>query len=243
MIIARKRRWFERVFAVYNRNLIARKFEGLRVAGLDDLREGARDAPLMLYANHSSWWDGLVIFQVARACALDLYAMMEEKQLRRYPFHHKIGAFSVVRENAREAMRSIEYAADLIRDTGRTLLIFPQGETMPNDARPFKLYSGAARIISRTGRAFAAPVAIRYEFLEDFRPEIFVRIGALEKFEGVSRTEVKRLTASFAENLTRTLEQVRADVLGGDLEAYVELVAPSRRRRANSLRLWRVKEK
>ncbi|MFN2453580.1 MAG: lysophospholipid acyltransferase family protein [Pyrinomonadaceae bacterium] len=229
MITARKSVWFERVFAVYNRNLMARRFEGLRVAGLDNLRQRERTAPLLLYANHSSWWDGLVMFQIARACELDLYAMMEERQLREYPFHRKLGAFSVVRERPREALKSLSYAAGLLRGTTRALLIFPQGVTAPNDTRPLKFYTGAARIIKRIGEVDALPVALRYEFLDDFRPQIFARIGTAQRIRPAPDFNAKGLTLNFAETLASTLDQIRADVLAGNFWDYEELVASFRR--------------
>lgn len=229
MITARKSAWFERVFAAYNRNLIARRFEGLRVAGLEHLRGRESDVPLVLYANHSSWWDGLIAFQLGRFCGLEQYAMMEERQLLEYPFHRKLGAFGVVRESARDGVRSIEYAGGLLQKTSRALWIFPQGRTVPNDARPLVLYTGAARIIERVGLADAAPVAIRYEFLDDYRPEAFVRIGAPGRSIVDANFSVKRLTELFTQSLTRTLDELRNNIIAGDLAAYREIVAPRRR--------------
>jgi 1-acyl-sn-glycerol-3-phosphate acyltransferase len=233
MIPARKSGWFERVFAVYNRNLIARRFEGLRVAGLEHLRRRrVRGAPLLLYANHSSWWDGLVAFQLGHACGLEQYAMMEERQLREYPFHRRLGAFGVVRENARDGVCGIEYAGELLTGTSRALWIFPQGQTLPNDARPFMLYTGAARIIERAGEVDACPVALRYEFLEDYRPEALVKVGQPARLTPETERNPKRLTEIFAERLTRCLEELRADILAGDLAGYEEIVAPRRRKLA-----------
>ena len=231
MITARKSAWFERLFAIYNRNLIARRFEGLRVAGLEHLQGRPRVSPLLLYANHSSWWDGLVAFQVGRTCALDQYVMMEEKQLRAYPLFRRLGAFSVVRESPREAARSIEYARRLLHGTNRALWIFPQGETRPNDDRPLELYTGAARIIQRTGEIYAAPVGMRYEFLEEFRPDILVRIGPLEQITAGNDFDPKRATRDFAVSLTCTLDKIRADILESNLAEYEELVAQHRRER------------
>jgi 1-acyl-sn-glycerol-3-phosphate acyltransferase len=231
MIPARKSGWFERVFAVYNRNLIARRFEGLRVGGMEYLREREANVPLVLYANHSSWWDGLVAFQVGRALRLDQYAMMEERQLRAYPFHRRLGAFGVVRESVREAARSIEYARSLLKETSRALWIFPQGETLPNDVRPLVLYTGAARIIERLALADAAPVAMHYEFLGQYRAEVVVRIGMPNRIAVAANFSAKRLTGIFTERLTRCLDELRADILAGALDDYEEIVAPRRRQK------------
>jgi 1-acyl-sn-glycerol-3-phosphate acyltransferase len=229
MITARKSAWFERVFAVYNRNLIARRFEGLRVAGLEHLRGREANVPLVLYANHSSWWDGLVAFQLGRFCRLEQYAMMEERQLREYPFHRRLGAFGVVRESARDGARSIEYAGELLKNTSRALWIFPQGKTMANDARPLVLYTGAAHIIERAGLADAAPVAIRYEFLDDYRPDAFVQVGERSRVVTDANFNAKRLTALFTKRLTRNLDELRNNIIAGDFSAYEEIAAPRRR--------------
>jgi len=229
MITARRSAWFERLFAVYNRNLIARRFEGLRVAGLPNLKDRPACVPLVLYANHSSWWDGLIAFQIGYEYGLEQYAMMEEQQLRRYGLFRKLGAFSVARDNPRGALRSIGYAGDLLRGTARALWIFPQGVTLPNDARPLNLYTGVAHIIKRVGRTYAAPVAMRYEFLDDFRPEALVRIGVPAPI-GADAKAAKQLTAGLTESLARTLDELRGDVVNGNLEGYEEIVAPRRRR-------------
>ena len=232
MLHARKSRWFERVFGVYNRNLIARRFEGLRVAGLEAVLEREPDVPLVLYANHSSWWDGLLAFQLSRAGRFEQYAMMEERLVLEYPFHRRLGAFGVVRESARDGARAIEYAGRLLKGTNRALWIFPQGLTLPNDARPLRLYTGAARIIERVGEADAAAVAMRYEFLDDYRPEAFARIGTPHRVTVASDFNARRLTEIFAERLTSTLDQLREDMLSREFDEYEEIVAPRRRRKA-----------
>jgi 1-acyl-sn-glycerol-3-phosphate acyltransferase len=224
MIPARKSLWFERIFALYNRNLMRRRFHGLRVAGLEHLRQRPRGVPLLLYANHSSWWDGLVAFEIGRAAQLDHYVMMEEQQLRQYKLFSRLGAFSVIREDPRAAFASINYAADLLRGAERALWIFPQGAIQPNDTRPLSFYTGAARIAARAGAIRAAPVAIRYEFLQAFKPEIYAGIGAPELIKSVAKP--KQLTQCFAANAAATLEQVRQDILAGNLESYQEIVAP-----------------
>src|SRR3712207_6621959 len=110
MLAAKKKRWFEEIFALYNRNLFKRRFHSLQISGLEFLQKRNEQSPIIIYANHSSWWDGLVAFDVTRAACLDAFVMMEEKQLKKlFPFRW-LGAFSVVRENPRKSLESIKYA-------------------------------------------------------------------------------------------------------------------------------------
>lgn len=224
MIEPRKSLWFERLFSLYNRNLIKRRFAGLRVAGWENLAQRPTDAPLLLYANHSSWWDALVIVHLNQRAKLDGYALMEERQLAQYQFFRRLGAVGVVREDARAARESLVYLANLLRGTARVLWIFPQGTTLPNDVRPLHLYTGAARLVQKLGQAYAAPVALRYEFLQDFKPLALVRIGPPELYAAPDSASVKRLTQTFADNLTTTLDRVRQDIVTEQLNEYQELI-------------------
>lgn len=223
MLTPRKSSWFEWLFGHYNRNLIGRRFAGLRVAGWENLTQRPMDAPLLLYANHSSWWDALIIVHLNRRARLDGYALMEERQLVQYQFFRRLGAVGVVREDARAARESLLYLANLLGGTARALWIFPQGVTQPNDVRPLQLYNGAARVVQKLGCTYAAPVALRYEFLQDFKPMAFARIGLPQLCTALDGASVKRLTQTFTDNLTATLDRVRQDIVAEQLSEYQEI--------------------
>ena len=49
---------------------------------------------MLLIANHSSWWDGLVTFYLNNAVLkTDLYAMMSEQGMKDFPFFNELGLF------------------------------------------------------------------------------------------------------------------------------------------------------
>ncbi|MDQ3089380.1 MAG: lysophospholipid acyltransferase family protein [Acidobacteriota bacterium] len=223
MLEAKKSVWFEKVFAVYNRNLLKRHFHSFQVSGLDFLRDNDAQIPLIVYANHSSWWDGLVAFEIFRQAKLDAFYMMEEKHLKNLFLFQKLGAFSIVRENGREAIKSINYSADLLKKNGGTLLIFPQGEILPNDARPIKFYTGLPRIIAQIGKVYAVPMAMRYEFLGEFKPQIFVKIASPELVETDSNFKAKEKTNVFAERITENLDKLKTDIVNKNLAVYENL--------------------
>lgn len=225
MLEAKKNRWFEAAFAVYNRNLLKRRFHSLRVGNLDVLRPRGEQLPRVIYANHSSWWDGLVAFEISRQTRMDSFIMMEEKQLEKLFLFRRLGAFSVVRDSLRQAAQSINYAANLLKEKpDRTLWIFPQGEILPGEARPLKFYRGAAKIIEKTGACFALPLAMRYEFRGEFKPEIFVRIGRGERISIANNYDARELTRRFERELTETLDRLKSDVIEKRFEDYEKIV-------------------
>ena len=211
MLKANKTRWFEKIFAVYNRNLFKRRFHSINVSGLDYLKNSDDKIPLIIYANNSGWWDGLLIFEICRRANRDFYVLMEEKQLKTFPLFRRIGAFSVVRESPREAVKSINYAVELLKkNPSKPLLIFPQGEIQPNDLRPLKFFNGLSRIVEKLGECSVVSTAIRYEFLKEFKPEIFVNIEEVEKMSGES--DSKTLTPILAEKLTANLDKLKSNI-------------------------------
>ena len=224
MLEAKKTAWFEMVFAVYNRNLLKRRFHSLQVAGLDFLREKDAEIPFIVYGNHSGWWDGLVAFEIFRQAKLDAFFMMEEKQLKNLFLFQRLGAFSIVRENGREAIKSINYSAELLKKSGGTLLIFPQGEIFSNDARPIKFYNGLSRIIEKIGKVYVVPMAMRYEFLGEFKPQIFVNIGLPELIKIDSNFIPKEKTNDFAECLTTNLDKLKSDIVSKNFNRFEKII-------------------
>lgn len=218
MLEAKKTVWFEKIFAIYNRNLFKRRFQALRVEGIENLNK----FPLIIYCNHSSWWDGLVAFEISRNARLDSYVMMEEKQLRNLFLFRKLGAFSVVRENPRKAIKSINYAAKVLKEKeDRAIWIYPQGEIQPNDIRPIEFYNGIARIAERVENCHFVPIAFRYEFFGEWKPKVLVKIGKTESFE---KTNPKVLTQNLAEKLTNLLDELKQDIINNQLENYENLI-------------------
>lgn len=225
MLEAKKSVFFEKAFSVYNRNLLKRRFNSLRVSGLDFLVDRNKDFPLLIYANHSSWWDGLVAFQISRAARLDSFLMMEEKQLRNLRIFRRLGAFSVVREKPRQALKSIDYAASILREkSNRVVWIFPQGEILPNDFRPLVFFKGLAKIIQKVENCAVVPVAMRFEFSGEFKPDIFVKIKAPEFFDAEKFLLTRNATGDFERRLARTLDELKAQIHTQNYKQFENLI-------------------
>ncbi len=215
MLEANKSKWFEKIFAVYNRNLLKRYFHSFRVSNVQVLLERK---PQILYFNHSGWWDGLIAFEISRLVGADSFFLMEEKHLKKLSLFRRLGAFSIVRENPRQAIESLNYAVRLLRENPRRkICIFPQGEILPNDARPLRFFRGLAHIVEKVGDCSVVPCAIRYEFLGDYKPAVFASIGESECFYQSGEFNSKNLTANFEHRMTALLDDLKRNVISGEL--------------------------
>jgi chlorobactene lauroyltransferase len=184
--------------------------------------------PLLIYANHFSWWDGYVIALIERLLRVDGYLMVEEEQLHRYFFFTWIGCFSVNRQNIRSAMQSLRYAATLLkRHPGRMVGIFPQGQIFPNDRRPLVFYNGVAYLARTAAPVLLYPLAIRIEYLAEQRPALFICLGEpllIPVEETKEPTFLKTCTQRLEDALTSELDQLRADVIAGDYASFTTVM-------------------
>jgi len=70
-----------------------RRFDSFRVSNLEFLQQRDSQIPLVVYANHSSWQDGLAAFEISRRAQLDSFVMMEKKQLKNCFFFDNLARF------------------------------------------------------------------------------------------------------------------------------------------------------
>ncbi len=188
--------------------------------------------PMIICANHSSWWDGYIAALIARRLKLDGYLMMEEAQLRRYFFFSWIGCFSVDRQNARSAIKSVQYAAHLLKGrprdhTRRMIWLFPQGEIAPNDRRPLEFFSGAAHLAKLSAPVLLYPVASRIEYLAEQRPDLYISLGEpllVGEQELQTPGFLKSYTKRLQECVTQELDQLRADVIASDYSGFTQIM-------------------
>jgi chlorobactene lauroyltransferase len=199
MLEANKANWFEWLFTVYNGNLIRRRFNSFQVLGLTNLENRNPELPTLIYCNHSTWWDGLIAYQLCRKVKLDNFIMMEEKQLKNLQLFRKLGAFSVVRESPREALKSINYAVKLLREeNNRSVWIFPQGEIQPSNIKPLVFYNGLSGIIKKLKTCQVICVVMRFEFLGKYKPDIFLKIDEPILFSEKNVINTKETTRELA---------------------------------------------
>lgn len=180
------------------------------------------DGPAICYLNHSSFWDGYVALLLHRMVfrrSFKGYLMMDEAQLKRYQFFRWLGVFSIDLSSSTAAARSTRYiAAKLAERRDRYLWIFPQGKLLPNDQRPLRLYPGLGRIVRGAGGATLWPVALRYEFRNEQRPELFIRAGPAHT--ALPNESERTITTETQRRLTAVADSLRDDIVAENLAGY-----------------------
>lgn len=143
MIASDSSKWFKRIFAQYNENyLLRRHFHSFQLSG--EIDPAPQGQPVLYLMNHSSWWDGMVVYHaIANASAREHYMMMDEEQMKRYRFFRKIGAFSIDKKSSRAIVASLRYSESLLNQ-GYGVWLFPQGDIEHLERRPLRFQTARA---------------------------------------------------------------------------------------------------
>jgi 1-acyl-sn-glycerol-3-phosphate acyltransferase len=219
MTPAAKSALFGRVFGWHIAGRLRTTFGRITVSGLEGARAALARGPVLFVANHSTWWDPLVILHLSTdVLRVDAYAMMNARNLARVPFFRRVGAFGVDLESPADGARGIRYAAKLLRapspGQSRAVWLFPQGEERPSH-EPIVARPGAAAIARVCGEhAQVVAVGLRYVFAAEERPQLAIAFGpAARALTGVAAETARQEAA-----LTAVLARLDA---GGDRDDVV----------------------
>lgn len=218
------------LFRYIVRRNFRRAFHAVRIEHAE--RCQAIDGPLIIYANHSSWWDPMVAFLLSAKLmrARRHYAPMDADALARYPVLRKIGVFPVEISSARGAVRFLRTGEAILRGGG-TLWVTPQGQFADVRERPLVFKPGMAALAARVPGCVVLPLAIEYVFWDERTPEVLLCFGEpvrvmagestaalearlIEALEAVMREMRERASTREATQFARVLVRGRAGVGG-----------------------------
>lgn len=101
---------------------------------------------VLLIANHTSWWDGLLLYYINKIYFKKQFKIMVlEETMREVKFFKYLGAFSVTK-NSRQVVESLQYAAELLGDPDNLVVIFPQGKLYSNFTDSVVFEKGVTKI-------------------------------------------------------------------------------------------------
>jgi 1-acyl-sn-glycerol-3-phosphate acyltransferase len=189
-------RFFRRIVRGYLR----RHFHAIRLSGADRFSALAHSdaGPVIVYANHSSWWDPMVsIYLAERLMDTRLhYAPMDAVALERYAVLKRVGIFGVEMNSARGAVTFLRTSQTILA-SGGVVWITPQGRFVDSRARPLEFKPGLATLASRvaasSGSCTLVPLAIEYPFWDERLPECLLHFGEPLKVDSQQNSEKLQL--------------------------------------------------
>jgi 1-acyl-sn-glycerol-3-phosphate acyltransferase len=165
------------LFAIYLHWYIGRHFRALRLA--NPARFPSTAGPLIVYANHASWWDPLALIVISRHFlpAASHYAPMDAASLQHYGFLRKLGLFAVETGTPRGAAQFLRAAREILATPNSVLWVTPEGRFTDMRTRPAIFRPGMAAVVARLGACTLVPLAFEYTFWDERLPELLISCG------------------------------------------------------------------
>ena len=131
-------------FANYLNWYIGRHFHAIRLANSPRFPRTA--GPLIVYANHASWWDPLAFIVISRYFLppASHYAPMDAAALKHYALLRKLGIFPVEAGTRRGAAQFLRAANEILSAPNSVLWITPEGRFTDMRTRPAIFRPGLA---------------------------------------------------------------------------------------------------
>ncbi len=165
-----------RLFRRVVRRYFRRHFRTVLAQHPGRLREA--QGPLIVYGNHSSWWDPMLIVLLGDLLlpGRNHYAPIDANALKKYPILRKLGIFPVEMGSPRGAAQFLRTAEAILRDGG-VLWLTPQGRFADLREFPLAFKPGLAALALRVPDVPLIPLAVEYTFWDERLPETLVHVG------------------------------------------------------------------
>jgi 1-acyl-sn-glycerol-3-phosphate acyltransferase len=214
-------RLFTRVVRMYFR----RHFRSVMVQHAERLT--MTSGPLIVYANHSSWWDPMVSILLAQTLLPGRrhYAPMDAEALARYPILRKLGIFPVETTTARGATQFLRTGKAILRDGG-VLWVTPQGRFADPRAWPLAFKPGLAALALQAPEVTLLPLAIEYTFWDERLPEALLHMAPPVRLREELTTE--SATQELEAELAKAMLALQAASMARDATAFEVLLTGGR---------------
>ena len=208
------------LFSIYLRWYMRRHFHCVRVANAGRIPPQAQ--PLILFANHASWWDPLTAILLAQTILPDRdhYAPMDEIALTHYSIFRPMGFFAVDNAAARGAGQLLRAGAQVLARPGAVLWITPESQFQDVRKRPIVFRPGLGGLMMRTGRMTCVPIAIEYAFWNERLPEILVNVGEPLEIADGAMEDARTWTNLLSYATAATLDELAMLATERDPEAF-----------------------
>lgn len=218
--------WWLRIAARYAERYAARGLHAVRrsrAGGVTDLGT----ASAVVYLNHPSWWDPLVLLIVAQKYWPDRrhFAPIDASALGRYRILESLGFFGIERGTVAGARRFAETTRGILAEPQTVLWLTPQGRFADPRERPAQLESGLAWLARRAAPNVSfVPLALEYPFWEERTAECLLRFGPVLERDHIASFDTAERGRLLAAELEATQDRLAEESLGRRADDFETLV-------------------
>lgn len=206
-----------RVFIRIFRGFLRKHMRALRLANWGEPR-AAEGRPLVVFANHPSWWDGIAFVLLSQTLlpARLMFVPMAAEALARYAFFRRLGVFGVEQQSPRGAIAFLKQSEALLKAPGHMLWINAPGRFQDVRERPVFIAPGLLRLPDLAPGAVFLPLALEMPFWTERKAELLAAFG--DPLDGATLAALPREARreAFQNALTTTMDRLAADAIARD---------------------------
>ncbi len=197
--------WLWQQFGRYSRYYLGRSFHAIRLSQAGKLPV-VPGTPAVVYFNHPSWWDPLVVMFLAQHLMPSCrhYGPMDAEALSRYRIFQRLGFFGVAPGTRQGAAAFLRVSQAILQQPQSVLWVTPEGRFTDPRQRPVQLQPGLGALARRLDGVPFVPLAIEYVFWEERFPEVLLRFGDAIRVTTSRENNREALTERFAQQLEIT---------------------------------------
>ena len=215
-VALRSERWMAFFNVAFTRTFSG-SMRALRVPhwGLPDYAPGR---PLIVLANHPSWWDAVMFMLLLRRFFIERPAFlpMDEAAIRKYPFMKRLGVFGIEQESGRGAIRFLRTAGHVLENPRHMLWMNAPGRFADPRERPVPIAPGVVRLAEIAPRAVFVPLAFEYPFWTEKQGEALAAFGPAIPGEELVALDRPARAARLRQALTANMDRLAEDAITRD---------------------------
>jgi hypothetical protein len=184
------------------------------------------NAPLIVYANHPSWWDPLIAHYVNKALfsPRQFYAPIDATALEKYRVFAKLGFYGVNLASQSGAASFLKQSLTILQHPSTSLWITPEGRFCDCRDQTAALMPGLPHLCTKLTQGAVVPMALEYVFWEERLPECLIRFGAPLCPNQLELNSKSDWAAVLSDGLRVTQQQLAADSIARISDKFTPLL-------------------
>ncbi|OYP35532.1 acyltransferase [Rhodopirellula sp. MGV] len=179
-MIAPPAAWFLGGFHRFLNRFLKRHFHAIAVLRDSRIDCGSlQDRPVIIYANHPSWWDPLIahFLNAALFSPRHFFAPIDAEALQKYKVFEKLGFYGVQLSTQSGAAAFLRNSLAILNRCDSALWITPEGRFADVRDHSAELMPGLSHLCSKCSDVIAIPLALEYVFWDERLPVCLVNLG------------------------------------------------------------------
>lgn len=183
--------------------------------------------PIILFANHPSWWDPLTAQFLNRTLfeGYSFYAPIDAEALEQYRVFERLGFFGVRLSSKTGAAQFLLRSREVLRRDRSALWITPEGRFSDVRDQEATLMPGLAHLCHREDNAVVAAIALEYAFWDERLPICFTSLSPPTLLSDHPDWTKAQWSTYLSEQLRETQSRLSEMVIARSSEPFDNLLA------------------